>query len=127
MKQLESDAHLISISRIQKRAEGEISMLRLRGSVRGSTSTDFRGHLDEAGLRSPYLVVDLSELEYINSTGLGMLLRQSEIQERRKGWMRVVAPSPAVAMILRLTGVAEKLSLHSDEEGALRDLPARAA
>jgi anti-sigma B factor antagonist len=127
VKQLEPDAHLISISRIRKRAEGEISMLRLRGSVRGSTSTDFRTRLDEAGLRSPHLVVDLSELEYINSTGLGMLLRQSKIQERRKGWMRVVAPSPAVAMILRLTGVAEKLSLHSDEEGALRDLPARAA
>ena len=127
MKSCDWDGHLISISRIQKRDGTDVSWLRLRGTVRGTTAVDFQTRLKEAGMRAPYLVVDLAELDYLNSTGLGMLLFQAEAQERRGGWLRIVAPSSAVAMILRLSGVAEKLSLYLDAEGALRDLPTLAA
>jgi anti-sigma B factor antagonist len=116
------DSHLISISRIS-RAEGtEVSILRLRGAVRGPTSSDFRSRLDDAGRLSPLMVVDLSELEYINSTGMGMLLDQARIQKRRDGWLRLVAPQGGVSMILRVAGVDEELRLFGDEAEALRDL-----
>lgn len=122
MKRHDPDAHLISISRMS-RAEGtEISMLRLRGAVRKLTNPDFRSRLDEAGRRSRFMVVDLSELEYINSTGLGMLLNQARVQERRDGWLRLVAPEGGVSMILRVAGVAGELRLFGDEAEALRDL-----
>lgn len=121
------DSHLISISRIRAHRGSEISMLALRGTVRPLTSDDFRARLGEAGRRSPYLVVDLSELEYINSAGLGMLLHQARIQEGRRGWLRLVAPTNGVAMILRLSGVADQLPLFTDEEDALGDVSGRAA
>lgn len=115
-------SHLISIFRIS-RAEGtEISILRLRGAVRGLTSSDFRSRLDDAGRLSPFMVVDLSELEYINSTGMGMLLDQARIQKRRDGWLRLVAPQGGVSMILRVAGVDGELRLFGDEAEALRDL-----
>jgi anti-anti-sigma regulatory factor len=41
--------------------------------------------------------------------------------------MRVIAPSPAVAMIFRLTGVSDSLMMAATEDAALKDLPERAA
>lgn len=102
-------------------------MLRLRGAIRTATSSDFRSRLDEAGRRSPFMVLDLSELDYINSTGLGILLHQARVQELRRGWLRLVAPKGGVSMILNLAGVDRELALFGDEAGALRDLSMKAA
>lgn len=120
-------AHLISISRLTLRNGVEVSVQRFRGAVRQATIHEFEARLREGGGRSPYHVVDLSELEYIEATGLGRLLEQSVAQERRGGWLRVVSPSPAVAMILKLSGVSDSLAMAATEEDALKDLPGKAA
>lgn len=122
-----TEAHLISISRLQHVDGVDVSLLRLRGVVRAPTTEEFRSRLSEAGTRSPYLVVDLSELGYITSTGLSLLLMQAEAQRRRKGWLRVVAPSAAVAMILDLSGVGQTLAPLGSAEDAISDLRMRAA
>lgn len=127
MKRPETPSHLISISRIQSAHAREVSVLRLRGVVRETTGPDFRARLAESGARSTFLVVDLSELEYLNSAGIGMLLRQARNQERRGGWLRLVSPSSAVAMILKLAGLGESLPVHVDLDEAVRDLSPRAA
>ena len=127
MARRDLDAHLISISRIHRAGPAEASVLRLRGAVRRLTGTDFRSRLEEAGRRSEYLVVDLHELDYINSTGLGILLNQARVQEQRNGWLRLVAPRGGVGMILRLSGVAGELQVFTDENEALRDLSDLAA
>ncbi len=120
-------AHLISISRLLVRDGTEVSVQRFRGTVRQATLHDFESRLREGGERSPFYVVDLSEVDYMEAPGLGRLLEQSAVQERRGGWLRVVAPSPAVAMIFQLTGVTDSLVVAPTEEDALRDLPGRAA
>jgi len=99
-------------------------MLRLRGVVRQPTTQDFESRLAEAGTRSRFLVLDLSELEYVNQSGLGILLDQARLQERRGGWLRVISPSPAVGMILQLSGATEGLPVFVDEHQALDGLAA---
>jgi len=126
-KQPDSRAHLISISRLSVRNGIEVSVQRFRGAVRQATIHDFESRLREGGERSPYYIVDLSELEYIEAAGLGRLLEQSVAQARRGGWLRVVAPSSAVEMILKLSGVSDSLFMAATEDDALRDLPERAA
>jgi anti-anti-sigma factor len=123
----EPEAHLISISRIRRAGAAEVSVLRLRGAVRTATALELEQRLAEAGERSPYLVVDLSELDYVTSTGLGHLLAQAGFQERRRGWLRIVSPSAAVAMIFELSGVGETLRIYESEDRALADLVPRAA
>ena len=120
-------AHLISISRLVRRSGVEVSVQGFRGSVRAATAEDFQLRLAEAGDRSPYLIVNLSGLDYISSTGLGHLLERAKIQERAGGWLRLVNPSPSVAMILEVSEVDAVLPPLADEEDALRDLPIRAA
>jgi anti-anti-sigma factor len=121
------ESHLISISRIHKHAAAEISCVRFRGTVRQPTEPEFSSRLDEAGHRSPHLVVDLSELEYLSANGLGMLLDQAGAQERRGGWLRIISPSPTVAMILHLAGASSTFTPFADLEDAARDLSERAA
>jgi anti-anti-sigma factor len=121
------EAHLISISRIRKIEDVEVSVLRLRGAVREETEADFRERIVEAGRRSPYLILDLRELDYVSAAGLGTLLDQARTQARRGGWFRLLSPSPSVAMILRLAGITETLPVWDDEDKALSDLSTRAA
>jgi anti-sigma B factor antagonist len=127
LSQPDREAHLISISRIRQLNGTEISVLKLRGSIREDTELDFRARLLEGGRRSPHFLLDLSELEYVSASGLAILLEQGRTQERRGGWFRLVAPSPSVAMILRLSGVTATLPIWEDEEKALADLSSRAA
>jgi anti-anti-sigma factor len=91
------------------------------------TEDSFRQHLDESGRRAPHLLVDLSEVEYLCSSGLGVLLEQSAIQERHGGWLRLISPSRTVFMILRLSGAAPSLAWFSAEDEALDDLRGQAA
>ena len=121
------DNHLISMSRVRLHRGNEVACIRFRGSVRKLTEDSFRQHLDESGRRASHLLVDLSEVEYLCSSGLGILLEQSAIQERHGGWLRLVSPSPTVSMILRLSGAAQSLAWFSAEDDALDDLRGQAA
>lgn len=126
-KPAEERAHLISISRLRRERGVEVSVMSFRGAVRETTEDDFRRRLEEAGERSPYLMVVLSDLEYVSPVGLEHLLTQARVQKRRGGWLRIVSPSPEIAMILEVSGAAAELRAAATERDALRDLPSRAA
>jgi len=115
--------HLVSITHIRDEAGGEVVEVAFRGSVRSHTVDIFRDSLERAGENAPYLLVNLAELEYLSSTGLGVMLQQSRRQEKRNGWMRIVSPSATVTMILGLSGVSDILASAGSPEEALRDLP----
>src|SRR6185503_20751922 len=121
------DNHLISMSRLRLYRGREVSCVRFRGSVRKLTEESFRERLVESGRRAPHLLVDLSEVEYLCSSGLGILLEQSAVQERHGGWLRLISPSRTVSMILRLSGAAGSLTWFPAEDEALDDLRGQAA
>ena len=127
MTQLEQDVHLITISRLRDVDGCPVSEITFRGSVRQPTMDIFHDYLRRAGERAPHLLVDLAELDSMSSEALGVLLDQSRTQELSGGWLRVVSPSEAADMILRLSGVVDVLGVFPDAETALADAPSRAA
>jgi anti-anti-sigma factor len=57
------------------------------------------------------LVVDLRELTFLDSSGLGafVALRERALSE---GWSLVLsAPQPSVALVLRISGLAQRLTI----------------
>lgn len=57
------------------------------------------------------LVVDLRELTFMDSSGLGALIALRE-RARSEGWSLVLsAPQPPVAMVLRISGLAQRLTI----------------
>jgi anti-anti-sigma factor len=57
------------------------------------------------------LVLDLRELTFMDSSGLGALIVLRE-RARAEGWsLSLSAPQPSVAMVLRISGLARRLTI----------------
>lgn len=65
------------------------------------------------------LVLDLTALEFIDSTGLSVLVWAHRRLSERGGLLCLVAPSATVRKILRITGLHERLSIHPTVQDAL--------
>ncbi len=66
--------------------------------------------LDESG-GAPDLVVDLSELTFIDSSGISELLKAVEAARGRGQTLRLRQPTPAVHRVLEITGLLEHFGL----------------
>jgi anti-anti-sigma factor len=119
--------HLVSITKLTKHYDTQVSSVEFRGVVRDQTVSQFREYLEQAGKRSPFLLVDMSRVSYLSSTGLGMMVAQARFQGNMDGWLRVVSPSPTVSMILNLTGVSESVTPVPSIEAGVLDLSTKAA
>ena len=95
-------------------------MMHIRSSTRGDTATvSLRGELDHHSalsarreldllLRDPAirnLNLELSELEFMDSSGIGLILARYRKVRDRGGRMRLLSPRPAVDQVLALSGV----------------------
>jgi anti-anti-sigma factor len=65
------------------------------------------------------VVLDGSGLEFIDSSGLRILLRAGTGAQQRGAAFRLVAPQPAVQRVLELAGTADRLDVRSSVEAAL--------
>jgi anti-anti-sigma factor len=64
------------------------------------------------------IVVDLSELSFIDSTGVGALIRMNDACEAADR-LRIVNGSPAVVRVLDITGVRRQLPIISSADEPL--------
>ncbi|MGW3360328.1 STAS domain-containing protein [Streptomyces bungoensis] len=66
----------------------------------------------------PAVLLDLSELSFIDSTGLTCLLQVRRAVHDACGAIDLVAPSPPVKHLLGLTGIDQVFPIHSDRHTA---------
>lgn len=77
---------------------------RIAGSATMDTSHRFHEQLLEACPESAALmIVDLRELDFICSLGLGSLVASHLRVRKSGGWLRLVGPRPAVREMLEMT------------------------
>jgi len=75
---------------------------------------------DAAGADFPLLIVDLSEVTFIDSTGLGAILQAHQRLRRQGREVKVVAPrGSAAAVLLDLSGLRRALAICASREAAL--------
>jgi len=70
----------------------------------------------------PHLVLDLSEVEVLNSSNLSQMLRLRKIVSGCSRRVRVAGPSDAVRSLLRTTGLDKVFELSQDTATALAEL-----
>lgn len=69
------------------------------------------------------LVVDFTDLEFIDSSGIAMLFGLARHLASRRQEMRVVAPSgEPVARVLELVDFERAATVHADVDGAVADI-----
>jgi anti-anti-sigma factor len=101
------------------------------GEVRGVSVAIIQGDVDLAvvdriaaelepvsGVASP-LVVDLTDVSYLDSAGVHLLFRLAGGRQAAVGVTRIVAPAGAVRRVLELTGVEATLGLDETVDQAI--------
>ena len=70
-----------------------------------------------------HIVVDLSGVELVDSSGLGALISGLKAARQAGGDLRVAAPSRQVITVLELTNLNRVLRVHPSAESAYDDKP----
>ena len=98
-----------------------VSVIAPEGELDIATLDDFRVALSDAASRpAEKLVVDLSEVSFIDSSGLGAVIETGDRLRRDSRRLAVVAPpGTAAAVALGLTGLRGRLPIFETRDAAL--------
>jgi anti-sigma B factor antagonist len=100
------------------------NVFELTGSLDIATSPTVRAALLEASERGNHkLIVDLSKVDFLDSTGLGALIGAQRRAKEFDGDVRVVAKEGQILRLLRITGLLKVFGVYATLEDALTDGP----
>lgn len=96
-------------------------LVRLAGEFDLGLADKLRSQLDQAIEESQirYIIFNLSETSYIDSSGLGVMLGRYKRVAQFGGKMAVVNPQPQVKRILELSGLLTIIGEYHDEVEAM--------
>jgi anti-sigma B factor antagonist len=92
---------------------------RLAIGVSDSVLPKLIGDLLHEGSRK--ILLNLSEMDYIDSNGLGELVQGFREAQRAGAALRLLKPQDRVAKTLRLTNLLPMFTVYESEDEALRD------
>jgi anti-anti-sigma factor len=100
----------------------DLAVLAFAGDIDRETAPDLRQHLVETITHdSPRLIVDLTDADLLDSTGLGVLVGSLHRARAEGGWLRVVCTGEPVRKLLRTTGLDHVLPIHDTLDSARAD------
>ena len=98
--------------------DGSTAILRIHGEITGGSEPPIMAAHGQAGdARS--IVLDFSQLEYMNSGGIGLLVTLLVRTQRAGQKLLAVGLSEHYRQILSLTRLDEAIAIHDDEPAAL--------
>jgi anti-sigma B factor antagonist len=99
------------------------------GDVDLHTAPSLRAALDQAvgqaGEGAGAVVADLSQVGFLDSTGLGELVAAHQALAASDGRLLLVVAHERVRRLLRITGLADVLAVHADLDSALAAVAAQ--
>jgi len=105
---------------LQHRQVGEVAVINCRGRlVAGEESTAFREYLDNVLPMNPRIVLHLAGLEYVDSAGLGLLVRYFIRAQNVQGGLTIAEVSPRVSEVLKITRLHSVLQPYATEADAI--------
>jgi anti-anti-sigma factor len=97
------------VARVDDWPEGPGHTVKIAGELDVSNVESVRPVVDRVATSRPrILTFDLSELRFIDSSGLGLLLSTA----KEVGTVQLRNPSPSVRRVIEITGVGEVLPLE---------------
>ncbi|MCH3944048.1 MAG: STAS domain-containing protein [Atopobiaceae bacterium] len=93
---------------------GSACRLAVTGEVDVSNASRLREALDAAlGSKPSTIEVDLAEVPYIDSTGIGVLVGSAHRASEQDSGFEVVSPQKNVSRVLTLLGVGDELHVKA--------------
>ncbi len=105
--------------------EDGIRTFTVRGELDMGTAPDLERSLDPALADSgASIMLDLSECEFIDSTGIALIVRAWQQLERAGGRLALCSHNLQVRRLLKITGVESSIPMHERRDDALAELRA---
>jgi anti-sigma B factor antagonist len=102
--------------------DGAVQLFALGGSLDIATSPSLRATLMEAADRAAHqIIVDLTHLEFLDSTGLGALIGAHKRAAEHDGTVLLVAQEGQILRLLRITGLLDVFAVYPTVDAALAD------
>jgi anti-anti-sigma factor len=103
--------------RLEVTSKGGATVVRVHGELDLATSPGLEQELERlAEDHAPLLIVDLAELDFMDSTGLSVLVRAQQRVEEGGHRFGLINSSQQVQRLLTLTGVRDRLVLDEIPE-----------
>jgi anti-sigma B factor antagonist len=100
----------------------EMQVFELVGSLDIATSPTVRAALISASERGDHrLIVDLTQVDFLDSTGLGALIGGQRRAKEFHGEVRLVAKEGQILRLLRITGLLKVFAVYATLDDALAD------
>jgi anti-sigma B factor antagonist len=112
----------------KEQLDGGISAITVRGELDMSTAPQLEQQLDEALTdNEASIMLDLSQCEFIDSTGIALIVRSWQRLDREaggdgRGRLVLCSHNHQVRRLLKITGVESSISMHEGRDEALAEL-----
>ncbi len=106
--------------RLEVRNQGTAAVIAVSGELDLASSPALQEELDRVAVSdAELLIIDLRELDFMDSTGLSVLVRAHQHTEELGRRLAMVRGPQQVQRLLSLTGVAERMTLVDTPEELL--------
>ena len=102
--------------------KGDVAIISLRGEIDVYTAPRLRQALiDLVEGGSKDIVVDMDKVDFLDSTGLGVLVGGLKRVRAHDGSLRLVCTQERILKIFRITGLTKVFPIHSSVAEAISD------
>lgn len=110
--------------RVVRREEGSLPILAPEGRITlGQSARDLRQAFDQlAGEGHRWLLVNMSDVPYVDSAGLGTLVTGMNLFRKGGGAMALCCVQPRVSQLLELTNLTGVIRVASTEPAGVQTL-----
>ena len=105
---------------LDSRRVGDVTVIRCSGRiVDGDESAQLVEHTAHLFPHEPYVVLDVGAVEFVDSGGLGLLVRLRSRAQNAGGDVTLCNVPPRIAEILRVTRLQSVFGTHASEADAI--------
>lgn len=107
-----------------RRIAGNTPVLDVRGEVDLATAPALKEAITEAMVGSHHVIINMAEVNYMDSSGFGTLLSATKLLRPLGGSVHLVACNPNIERMLQITRLSTLFGSHASEEDAARAIAA---
>ena len=105
---------------VMSRQEGARTVISVTGEIDVYTAPNLRERLNELVADGHYdLVVDMAGVDFLDSTGLGVLVGGLKRARSHDGTLRLVCDQEKILKVFRITGLTKVFPIHATLADAL--------
>ena len=114
---------------INVQKHSDINILKLHGAFRLGPAVDsFRASVEQVlHDGGPKIIVNMTEVNSVDSSGIGALVRSQTSVRQKGGAIKIVNPSKLVVQTLQFVGLLTVFEIHTDDDAAIHSFSSEGA